>query len=197
MGTTVLLNLVGGIALLLWGLHMVQSGILRAFGADLRRVARHCPAQPVCRASGRHRRHRASAKQYGHRADDSDLPRRWAGRAGPRAGYYAGRQYRHNPDRSGVQLRRIHARPGSARDRCHRLQEQRAHQDSRPRPGRDRPWPDAAVAAYPARHTGAGGIRAQRAGLAHRHDRHADPEPDVRGRRWPGRRIRALPWCCW
>jgi phosphate:Na+ symporter len=38
MGTTVLLNLVGGIALLLWGLHMVQSGILRAFGADLRRI---------------------------------------------------------------------------------------------------------------------------------------------------------------
>jgi phosphate:Na+ symporter len=38
MGTTVLLNLVGGISLLLWGLHMVQSGILRAFGADLRRV---------------------------------------------------------------------------------------------------------------------------------------------------------------
>ena len=38
MGTNVLLNLVGGIALLLWGLHMVQSGILRAFGADLRRV---------------------------------------------------------------------------------------------------------------------------------------------------------------
>jgi phosphate:Na+ symporter len=38
MGTTILLNLIGGIALLLWGLHMVQSGILRAFGADLRRV---------------------------------------------------------------------------------------------------------------------------------------------------------------
>jgi phosphate:Na+ symporter len=28
----------GGVALLLWGLHMVQSGILRAFGPDLRRV---------------------------------------------------------------------------------------------------------------------------------------------------------------
>jgi phosphate:Na+ symporter len=28
----------GGIALLLWGLHMVQSGILRAFGPDLRRL---------------------------------------------------------------------------------------------------------------------------------------------------------------
>ena len=36
MGTTVLLDLMGGVALLLWGLHMVQSGILRAFGAELR-----------------------------------------------------------------------------------------------------------------------------------------------------------------
>jgi phosphate:Na+ symporter len=38
MGNIVLLDLAGGIALLLWGLHMVQSGILRAFGSDLRRV---------------------------------------------------------------------------------------------------------------------------------------------------------------
>src|SRR6187402_53873 len=38
MGTLVLLDLMGGVALLLWGLHMVQSGILRAFGPDLRRV---------------------------------------------------------------------------------------------------------------------------------------------------------------
>jgi phosphate:Na+ symporter len=37
MGTMVLLDLTGGVALLLWGLHMVQSGILRAFGPDLRR----------------------------------------------------------------------------------------------------------------------------------------------------------------
>jgi phosphate:Na+ symporter len=36
MGTVVLLDLMGGVAMLLWGLHMVQSGILRAFGADLR-----------------------------------------------------------------------------------------------------------------------------------------------------------------
>jgi phosphate:Na+ symporter len=33
----VLLDLVGGVALLLWGLHMVQSGIMRAYGAELRR----------------------------------------------------------------------------------------------------------------------------------------------------------------
>ena len=38
MGSMVLLDLLGGVALLLWGLHMVQSGILRAFGPDLRRV---------------------------------------------------------------------------------------------------------------------------------------------------------------
>ncbi len=38
MGTLILLDLMGGVALLLWGLHMVQSGILRAFGPDLRRA---------------------------------------------------------------------------------------------------------------------------------------------------------------
>ena len=37
MGTLVLLDLMGAVALLLWGLHMVQSGIMRAFGGDLRR----------------------------------------------------------------------------------------------------------------------------------------------------------------
>jgi phosphate:Na+ symporter len=36
MGTRVLLDLMGGIALLLWGLHMVQSGVLRAYGGELR-----------------------------------------------------------------------------------------------------------------------------------------------------------------
>lgn len=36
MGSIVLLDLMGGVALLLWGLHMVHSGILRAFGSDLR-----------------------------------------------------------------------------------------------------------------------------------------------------------------
>src|SRR5215467_3657861 len=36
MGSTILLDLMGGVALLLWGLHMVHSGIVRAFGSDLR-----------------------------------------------------------------------------------------------------------------------------------------------------------------
>src|SRR6202050_79806 len=37
MGSLVLLDLLGGVALLLWGLHMVLSGVLRAFGPNLRR----------------------------------------------------------------------------------------------------------------------------------------------------------------
>src|ERR1700716_453513 len=38
VGSTVILDLMGGVALLLWGLHMVHSGVVRAFGADLRRL---------------------------------------------------------------------------------------------------------------------------------------------------------------
>jgi len=37
MSKIILLDLFGGIALLLWGLHMVNSGVMRAFGSDLRR----------------------------------------------------------------------------------------------------------------------------------------------------------------
>jgi phosphate:Na+ symporter len=38
MGSTVILDLMGGVALLLWGLHMIHSGVVRAYGADLRRL---------------------------------------------------------------------------------------------------------------------------------------------------------------
>src|SRR5271163_1598530 len=37
LGSSILLDLTGGVALLLWGLHMVHSGIVRAFGSNLRR----------------------------------------------------------------------------------------------------------------------------------------------------------------
>jgi phosphate:Na+ symporter len=59
MATFVLLDLVGGVALLLWGLHMVQSGIVRAFGSELRRlhsralgIASRSVAYPVLDAAG-------------------------------------------------------------------------------------------------------------------------------------------------
>lgn len=38
MATTVLIHLLGGVALLLWGLRMVRTGMMRAFGGDLRRA---------------------------------------------------------------------------------------------------------------------------------------------------------------
>src|SRR5947209_11385396 len=38
MAKVVLLDLLGGVSLLLWGLHMVHSGFVRAFGSDLRRM---------------------------------------------------------------------------------------------------------------------------------------------------------------
>jgi phosphate:Na+ symporter len=35
-----LLNLLAGVALLVWGTHIVRTGILRLYGANLRRVLR-------------------------------------------------------------------------------------------------------------------------------------------------------------
>ena len=35
-GTWVLINLLGGVALLLWGLHMVRTGVTRAYGSAIR-----------------------------------------------------------------------------------------------------------------------------------------------------------------
>lgn len=37
MGAKIIVNIAGGVALLLWGLHMVNTGIVRAFGTRLRR----------------------------------------------------------------------------------------------------------------------------------------------------------------
>lgn len=41
METLGLIDLAGFVALLLWGLHMVQSGIMDAYGASIRRILRH------------------------------------------------------------------------------------------------------------------------------------------------------------
>src|SRR5258708_25932550 len=41
-GVTTILNLVGSVALLLWGVRMVRTGLTRAFGATLRRVIGVC-----------------------------------------------------------------------------------------------------------------------------------------------------------
>jgi len=46
-GTILLLNLLGGVALLLWGMRMVEIGVNQAFGADLRRLIGHSMGHPV------------------------------------------------------------------------------------------------------------------------------------------------------
>ncbi|MDP6345202.1 MAG: Na/Pi cotransporter family protein [Alphaproteobacteria bacterium] len=40
-GTAILINLLGGVALLLWGLRMVRTGVTRSFGGDLQRLLGH------------------------------------------------------------------------------------------------------------------------------------------------------------
>ena len=49
-GHTILLNLIGGVALLLWGTHMVQAAILKGFGDEIRGAS---PAPPAGRCARR------------------------------------------------------------------------------------------------------------------------------------------------
>ena len=51
-GSHFLLNLAGAAALMLWGLRMVSTGVLRAWGADLRRAIIEVPALPDADADG-------------------------------------------------------------------------------------------------------------------------------------------------
>ncbi len=41
-----LLNLLAGVSLLIWGTHIVRTGVLRLYGGDLRRVLRRSVEQP-------------------------------------------------------------------------------------------------------------------------------------------------------
>ena len=44
-GTELIISFLGAVALLLWGVRMVQTGITRAFGSTLRRVLSHYVAR--------------------------------------------------------------------------------------------------------------------------------------------------------
>jgi hypothetical protein len=63
-----LLNLLAAIALLVWGTHIVRTGMLRVLGEDLRQVLA-AASQPLqgrcCRAGG----HQPGAKQHRHMPD--------------------------------------------------------------------------------------------------------------------------------
>ena len=46
-GHVILLNLFGGVALLLWGTHMVQGAVLRGFGAEVRAAIGRVAGRPA------------------------------------------------------------------------------------------------------------------------------------------------------
>ena len=48
-----LLNLLAAIALLVWGTHLVRTGILRVFGANLRHILAQATGNRVTAATGR------------------------------------------------------------------------------------------------------------------------------------------------
>ena len=187
MGSVVLLDLMGGVALLLWGLHMVHSGILRAFGPDLRQLLGKGPEQPLHRLRGGHRPHRAVAEQHRNRPDHQFLYRRRPGRPGAGARDHARRQCRHHADRADPVVQHRAGGAGAVPHRPGRLPQRRAlaHQGYRPR--LHRPRPDAAGAAYPARYAGARRERPGHAGVHERHHRRSRAlHPDRRHRHLGG-----------
>jgi hypothetical protein len=74
MGTIAVLDLMGGVALLLWGLHMVRSGILRAWAA-IATLAFEGPEQPHGRLLGGLRAHSCASEQHGDRHHDGLIRR--------------------------------------------------------------------------------------------------------------------------
>ena len=112
MGSTVLLDLMGGVALLLWGLHMVRSGIMRAFGSELRRVLNIGAAQSRPSAA---RRYRVTALLQSSTATGllmTSFAARGSSRSRAGSGRHARCQCRHDIDRPGPFVQRISGRAG-------------------------------------------------------------------------------------
>ena len=103
-----LLNLLAAIALLVWGTHLVRTGILRVFGANLRHVLAHsignrCAARcsPGSGVTALVQSSTATALIV------SVLRRPGPGHAAAGAGRDAGRRRRHQPDGGGVLVRPV------------------------------------------------------------------------------------------
>ena len=182
MGTMVLLDLMGGVALLLWGLHMVQSGILRAFGSDLRHLLSKALRNRFAAFAAGLGADRAAAEQHGDGADDRLVHGAGRGRAWRR------------------RLRSCSAPTSARRSSCSssRSTSRRSHRscsspasspsaaaprsrDQGPGSCLHRPRAGAAGAAHPARHARTGRERAERAGAARRHHRRSANVHPARG----------------
>ena len=89
-----LLNLLAAMALLVWGTHIVRTGVLRVFGENLRRVLAHSFSNRFRALLAGHRRHRPRAVEHRHLPDRGVLRRQGAGHHRRRAGGDAGRRRR-------------------------------------------------------------------------------------------------------
>ena len=138
----VLLNLLAGVALLVWGTHIVRASILRLYGGDLRRVLRQSVSEPLRRICRRARRHRADPEQHRDRADRRRVRRSGPDRHRARAGGDAGRRRRHQPDGPGVLVRSFLAVAAADLHRRAALPDARKRQGRTLRPHPDRAGPD-------------------------------------------------------
>ena len=92
-----LLNLLAAIALLVWGTHIVRTGMLRVFGENLRRVLAMSFSNR-CAAALRSRRHQPRAVEHRHLPDRRVVRRQGPGDHCRGAGRDARRRRRHQPD---------------------------------------------------------------------------------------------------
>ena len=140
MGSIVLLDLMGVSPCCCGGCTWCSSGVLRAFGADLRRFLGNALGNRFQRFGAGLGMYRTPSKQHGNRIDDDvSLGRRpCQARAGTCD--HAGRQCRHHPDRSGFQFDVSMVAPVRSLIGLVVIQEQPAPGFPRPRPGCDRSW---------------------------------------------------------
>ena len=148
MNTTLtLIDLAGSIALLLWGLHMVQSGVQGAFGPHLRPLSRARAPRSRPGLSRRGWRDGNLSKQHGNWADRHELCRRRAGWSGAGARGHARGQRRHHPHRAAAVVQPRAHRAAVCPDRGDSVPALSYVSDTRSRPHGDRPWTDALCAA--------------------------------------------------
>src|SRR5438270_7843691 len=151
MNTTLtLMDLGGAIALLIWGVHMVQTGITRAFGPQLRRMLSYALGTRFKAFPRRLGRNVNPPEQDGYRTDCHGIRRRRACRPGASVGRDAGRQCRHDADRPGAVTRCIPGFVSVHPDRRFHVSAQRGYPHARSGTGGDRTWPDAHRASAPA-----------------------------------------------
>ncbi len=145
------------------------------------------PEEPLQRLCRGHRPDRAAPKQHRDRLDHEFLHIRRIGRTGACARDHARRQCRDHPDRSNPVVQYLRGLPGAVYHRPDRLPRRCALARQGCRPGFHRAWPDAAGAAYSARHAGAGRECPRCPRLHERHHRRSHfMHPARRGRHLGG-----------